>query len=279
MAKTVDEIFRRDFKKMMNERRNYYGSDARFYINNLPVPTIPSMSVLKNSKSVIVKGITEQYFSKLNGKVAYIFKRQSWEKRLYNSDGEFRKDENGYMTQKITIPRDSIVIGSSINIGVPNTEMVGKIKRKYLPTEGYKYIDYQVINGKTIYFYYIPKSFVYELNLCAMIVSSTAHKRYYWGYKVALQNGTTAFLYVIPFNPRSQRNYRILSVKASTNFKKEFDLLFNHWQTMGASFNSKNLSEDDLRLCYEYMDGVCDADEYEPIGNVISNIDDIEIDV
>lgn len=279
MAKTVDEIFRRDFKRMMSERKNYYGADARFYINNLPVPTIPSMLTLKNSKMVLIKGVQEPYFSKLNGKVAYIFKRQSWEKRLYDSEGKFRKEGDKFLTQKVTIPRDSIVIGSTVNINLPNTEMVGKIKRKYYPADGYKYIDYQIINNKPIYFYYIPKSFVYEVNLCAMILSNVVHKRYYWGYKVALQNGTMAYLYVIPFNPRSQRNYRVLSIKASTNFKKEFEMLLSHWQMMGASFNSKNLAEDDLRLCYEYVDGVCDADDYVPIGNVIANVDDIEIDI
>ena len=269
MAKFPNRLFVSEFKQMMIDRYNMYGSDKRFLINNLPLPHIPSLQIDKEN-GAYVKGITESYFNKLNKTVVNIEKRQAWTKKVYDQYGKTLIENGKPVVKSVTIPMDSVVISSTVNIELPNAKIVGVSKKKYVPSDGFMYIDFEVKNGVKLFYYAIPKRYVYKLNLCALILTKNTHRRAYKGYKVALQNGTYIYLYIIPYNPNRAVTYRLLGVKASPNFDKEINTIVHWWQRNNVTFNYDICMVENNNIAYSFIDGVVNVDDYRPYTTSLS---------
>lgn len=270
---SYDRIFKQEFSQMVKERAylNPWCSDKRFLINEMPIPNIGSTELVDGA---YIKGITEPYFSELNKSIGIIEKRQAWTKKEYDQHGNVLTNANGRTVLKeITIPRDSIVISSKKNIHMPNTKIVGVSKVKYVPSEGFKYVDFEKRkDGSTIYYYAIPKCYVYKLNLCALVLTKNSRGRqsHYKGYRVILQNGKYAYLYIIPY--RNNKACRVLSIKATPNFKKELDVIFNYWEASGLIFNRQLCTLGDSNLGYTFVDGDLNVDDFIPYDKSLSEI-------
>ena len=280
---SYDRIFKQEFSQMIKERihLNPWCNDPRFDIVNLPVPT--GLCNTELSEGAYIRGIQEPYFSSLNKTIVKIEKRQAWTKKEYDQHGNILTDTNGKpVVKEITIPRDSVVVSSKKNIKLPNVKVVGVSKVKYVPSEGYKYIDFEKRKDGTIIFYYaVPKTFVYKLNLCALVISKNSRGRqsHYKGYRIVMQNGKYVYIYVIPY--RNNKACRVLSIKASPNFDKEIDYLIGYWEQIGIIFN-RQLCEigENSRLGYSYVDGDLNVDDFVPysesLGDIITNNDEVE---
>lgn len=278
MAKSSDNVFCAEFKKMMFDRLNCYGYDERFSLTGIELPVLDTLNVTDNSCPCMVRGISADYFSKLNDDIVNLEVRQSWDKRKFDSSGNFISNKDGtYATVHITVPKDSAVVRSRISIGVPNMVNINGVYRRYNQPDGFKYIDFEDIDGVRYFYYYIPKENIYKLNLCALVLTTSQLKRYYRGIKVALQNGTYMYLYVIDYNPRKQMSYRVASIKASPNFDMEIDSILNLWLNNLFIFNRDDTMIDSRSLAYDYMDGVCLEEDFVPYDKSYNGVDSEEL--
>lgn len=229
---TLDDMFCREFIKMMNDRKANYGV--------MPLPDIPVPKKfldfnISTRDSCIVTGISDEYYSKLNNTEPRLWGTGKLNRRKFDYQGKFMHDKEtgSYLLEEVPVPRDSVAIISDIRLGVPN---------KYKPNEeGFAYVDY-VTNKKeqkVYYVYLVPRRYCYKLNETALILSYNKHRLYYKGISLALQNGSYIYIYVIPFKPTTsvKRNYRILCTKSSVDYTDELKELQYYWAKRNMIFN------------------------------------------
>ena len=272
----ANTLFRKEFKKMMIDRRSEWLGRSEcqiFEIPKLPIcPNIVNNRFGQGMEVVGIKGIQEPYFSSLNGKIGCIEKRDKWYKKKIGEDGQPLRDaKTGEIIQSdVAVPSDSVVISSEVNIKLPYTKLVGVQRKLYEPTKGYKYIDYEQVNAeKRVYYYIIPKACAIKVNLCAFILSNrtlTRGDNYYIGYKVALQNGNYLYVYVAPYT-RKYAKYRVVSLKPSPDFTKEIRMLFYFWMHKAITFPTELCKIEGENLGYTYLEGTISKSDYQVFGN------------
>lgn len=263
---SMDTLFKKEFKLMMEGRKSLAKSTD---LANIPVPKLPEMLLgTPKLKLATVKGIETEYFERLNKQMVEIVPRTSLQKRQVLSDGSFRKDKNGkYVTDPVPVPHNSVAILSTLSIGLKNVVVKNGKKIKYHTPEGFKYVDYIIQNGVRKYIYIVPKKHVYRYNLCALVLTQNKRKNFYKGARLALQNGVYIYLYVIPYTYRQNIDQRILGVKPSYDFTKQYNLLLKAWQSKGILFDlSKTTLDDQVKgitnLAIEEYEGTIVADDF-----------------
>lgn len=269
MSNTMDNIFSREFKEMMNTRK---GMAKGLNIQNIPIPPYTSQAMSKGLpkyKSAKVKKIAEPYFDRLNNTEAFILSRMQLKKRQVLSNGTFRKDKEGkYVTDDVSVPNGSVAILSPISIGLKNYTLDKRGKKvKHVPSQGFKYVDFVNYNNQRHYIYIVPKDYVYRLNVCALVLTPNKRRNFYKGYKLALQNGTYAYLYVIPYTYRDQVDLKILGVKATFEFTQEINQTMTFWMQKGVLFNLaltnlENNVNGKTNLGYEELEGTIITEDY-----------------
>lgn len=235
--KTADQVFAKEFKDMMNGRRSMSGS---FNLVDIPIPNMSSLLTnLGKGEVCLVKGLSEDFFDKLNNSEVQILTSQILMKRQVLSDGTFRVDSNGnYVFTQVPLKQGFVAIHSKKSIGLKRKVVINGIEKEHKLAEGFRYIDYFELKGERRYIYTIPKENVYPLNLCALIITPNKHRHFYKGCKLALQNGNYLYIYVIPFkNGRETRGYRVIGTKASPYFDIEVNKLLSHWMQLGIIFD------------------------------------------
>jgi hypothetical protein len=234
----------------------------------LPIPEIPGM-ISGNIKTAIaiVKGVKEPYFSSLNGQEVLIAGKTSLTKRRVDSSGQFIKDNAGNIVKtQVPVPRDCVAIVSRENIKLRNRKEDGTI---HDVSKGFKYVDFfQTKTAIRHYVYIVPKKYVFRVNACSLILTFNTHRVFYKGYRLALQNGNYAYLYVIPLKRRSEyASYRTLGIKVTPNFDREVNIIVGFWQQIGIIFNLMvtSLSEPvkgTTNLGYTELTGTLSIDEH-----------------
>lgn len=231
----IDSVFSSEFREMMNGRRALIPA---WRLVDLPLPTLPTMHLDYSNKLAKVNGLREQFFERLNGTEVKLVGRTSLQKRQVLSDGSFRRDDKGnFMYIQVPVKQGFVAVVSPISIGLRRFIEVDGVRKKHEPTPGFRYVDYIETNGRREYIYIIPKENVYPLELCALVITPNTHRLYYKGCRLALQNGTYLYMYVIPYKYRESPSYRILGVKASVDFDAEVSAIFQHWVKNGILFN------------------------------------------
>lgn len=235
--KTMDQVFAKEFKNMMDERRSMTGY---FNLADIPVPPLPSLLTnLGKGDVCLVKGIQEPFFEKLNNTEVQLVTIPVLMKRQVLSDGSFRVDKDGnYVLIPVQVKQGFVAVYSNNSIGLRNKVVVNGVERLHTATDGFKYVDFFELNGQRRYIYIIPENNVYPMNLCALVITPNKHKNYYKGCRLVLQNGHYLYLYVIPFKVgRETRGDRVLGVKPSPDFNKEVKVLLDFWMSIGVIFN------------------------------------------
>lgn len=234
MAYTFDAIFVKEFDMMVRELSAVRTAD----IFSLPVPDSFSLSKMDTSfEQVTFQGIEVDYYSKLNGTVAYLLSRPKLVRKKYNSNGDYVKDKDGkYFTEEVVVHNDCVAVLSKVKIGVPN-----KFK-----SEGFEYVDLYVSESESkkelYYIYIIPRQYVYKLNLCALCLAFDRPKKLYGGCQVYLYSGHKVYLYIAPYKVSSvARNYRVFTVKPTLDLQKEYKDLLTFWGENGIIFNIEYL--------------------------------------
>lgn len=222
MSYTSDELFVKEFKEMIKQRKANYANDKRFYLTNLKIPKAKELGLTEPKKSqntVYIKDITEPFYKELNGLTVKIFTGDC-QRKLYDKGGRPYKDSTGaYMYQKVRVPQDCIAILTDKNIKLRKKYEEGGEKRDYQEKKEYQYVDYAIKGKQVRYVYIIPKEKVYKLNYKCLMLSMTPRRQYYGGYKIYLQTGMLMYLYIAPFNKRylnneQDTNLRIVGIGA-----------------------------------------------------------------
>ncbi len=237
-----ESVFAREFTNMMNERR---AMNTGFAITDIPCPDlnlITAKNYVAGGKLALVKGIEEPFFSELNDSEVEVIKGRNFQKRLayFDEDGktQFRKEKDGNnMTTDISVDAGFVAVYSSVNIHLPNRIDVNGEKRKYVPTKGFRYVDYIDTDVGRRYLYLIPMKNVYPMELCGLVISLNKHRAYYKGCKVALTNGHYVYVYSIPYKYRENTGYYLIGAKPNPNFDKEMRELLEYWMKNDVLFD------------------------------------------
>lgn len=232
-SEELDKEFSKEFTIMMRERKALTGA---FNLQNLYIPDELYTEVPKTD-TIMLRGISTEYYNKLNSSECLRIGRVNLVRRLYNNKGEFKRDNNGnILKEDVDVSRGSIAVLSDINIKVPAA----------FKADGFNYVDYlerQLKDGriKRSYIYIIPKRYCYKVNKVALIVANNKQTQTYSGYHVNLQNGYDIYLQAVPFKPNSSKNMgkRVVALKNSTDFDKEMTFLLRSWIARNVIFDPR----------------------------------------
>lgn len=139
--KTMDQVFAKEFKNMMDERRSMTGY---FNLADIPVPPLPSLLTnLGKGDVCLVKGIQEPFFEKLNNTEVQLVTIPVLMKRQVLSDGSFRVDKDGnYVLIPVQVKQGFVAVYSNNSIGLRNKVVVNGVERLHTATDGFKYVDF-----------------------------------------------------------------------------------------------------------------------------------------
>ncbi len=249
--KCLDDIFYDEFRVMMRQLKVQAGpksvvplvdANGRVLRDDFPVPPefLNDTHIIK-THLITLNNITEEYFSSLNGTTGLYYSKMNVTRRKFDYKGEYIKDENGkYEVEHVTVPNDCIAIFSEKVIGVPY-----KFKPK---EEGFAYVDkapMQVGNvKKDLLLYIVPRKYCYYVNQTALVFTTTKfgenseRGRFYTGREVAMTNGTTLFMYIIPYKPFKKYGYRVLATSTNpANLMELSNKIYKYWIDKGLAFN------------------------------------------
>ena len=271
------KVFKQQFKTMMSDLKYVYGSTVSL-VHHPYITQGLSLQVHRCGNNCLhVKNITEKYFDRLNKTEVRYLKRTTFEKRIVQSDGSYRKDKQGnYVTKKIYPPHGSVLISSPISIGL-RTYIEGTDKLHNV-SEGYAYLDYKTVKHPETgvlakeYIYYVPSKYLYPANLVSLVLTTTKLRNYYKGCRLAASNGEYIYLYVTPYRARKNKNYRVIATALTTDFDVQVNKLLASLFEKGILFDLSitNMSDDVAQrgdnLAFEIYNGTLDPDIYEPYG-------------
>ena len=270
-----DKLFCQEFRQMMTDRNSQIGSDPRFHLVELPMPVLSSMfSATVNSSFAQVDGVKEEYFSSLNESVVTVLKRGEFKKRQVDSEGNFLKDRDGHIVYtQVPVPHGSVAILSKKCIGLRNRIVENGVVKRYEPSQGFKYVDYvDLAGGKgRRYIYIIPKANVFSLNTCTLVLSQNNLRNFYKGYRLALQNGSYVYLYVVPTAKLRQSSYRILGTKFSPDFSSEINSILKLWQSLGVIFDLSKTSVGMSNLGISTIEGTLYLEDFKLRGKALDD--------
>lgn len=274
----LDEIFYKEFRAMLQERKAITGN---ININHIALPDGFEMNhTVTKKKKVIIRGIQDDYYNKLNNTECILWTKPKLESRKFGSDGEFLYDKKGNVLKKeVTLPHSCAAVISNISIGVP---------LKFKTKEDFRYVDYieKEVGGKKQYrfIYIIPKKYCYSLNQMALVLSFNKLKNFYWGIEVALQSGHIVYMYVAPHKVGgADTPYRVLMTGTDFGqFNQVIEELNAFWLKSGILFNREECELIDYvkgRSNAAYMELDSTLDEfvkYDPEKSLADSNDDIE---
>lgn len=226
---TLEEMFCKEFTKMLSVRK---ANSPVLDLHSLEVPEECNKGILKYNK-VYIKGISEEYYSKLNNTEALIWSGGKLVRRKFDYKGEYIKDKDGkYKVEDVPVPHNAIAVISDVKIGVPN---------KFKSPENFAYVDMIQSKGNSSdkrYIYIVPREYCFKLNQTALVLSLTKLRTYYQGMSMAFTNGYTVFVYVVPYKPTANtaKPYRILTTKTSIDYSEELKAIQQLWMQRGYIF-------------------------------------------
>lgn len=225
---TLDEIFCREFFQMMQILKGYHRG---YNLTDIPLPPeAKDRFFVESHQKVILRGITEEYYNKLNDTDALLWGTDSLYRREFDYKGEFIKNKDGsYKLKEVTCPADCVAVVSPISIGVPNN---------FKSKEGFAYVDMITKGNQHRFVYLVPKKYCYKAQQTALVLSWSKTRRLYSGVLLSMQNGCYLYVSIIPYKP-SKRNvaYRVLHTKTDTDYTEELNLLRQYWVNNNIIFN------------------------------------------
>ena len=254
------------------------GICGQINLNDIPLrPVAEKHFFIEKRNKVIISGLDEEYFGKLNGSEALLWGSSALRRRKFDYKGNFIKKDGHFVLQDVPCPHDCVAVISPTSIGVPN-DFKSKIGCQYVDM-----ITKHTDKGDMHRFVYIvPKKVCYPINQTALVLSWNKLRRFYQGIQISLQNGASLYMYVIPYNPNSHaHNYRILHCKTSVDYTNEIVALKNYWVGNNIMFNPEWCQLDDFikgreNMAYLNLDGTEDIYERFDINRHLGEEDTFE---
>lgn len=220
---SLDELFAKEFRATSQQRAGISGALSLY---SLPLPESFSGKV-EMTRKVIVNGINDQYYSKLNKTECIHWTKPNLRRRRFGSDGQYIKGADGkVIADAVTLPQNCAAVVSTTRLAVP---------LKYKPKEAFDYVDFMSKKRpdgsvERRFVYIVPKCYCYAVNQLALVLSLNKLRTFYYGQAMVLQSGHTVYMYVIPFKPSTvERSYRILKTKTRNDFGAEIDEIMKYW--------------------------------------------------
>lgn len=205
MAWELDDLFEKEFTSMMRGLKVRNGL--------IPLSAVSFGNELESQFSVtaidkvLIDGIKDEYYSKLNKQVVGVWSRPDLKRRTFDSNGEFIKKDGNYVLEDVTVPSGCLAISADIPIGV---------KTRYKPEENFAFVDkvYNTALGGSKFIYIIPKKYLYRVNQSCISISWNKFTRnFYAQTSLATKWGSYLFLTVSPYKPsREGKASRVLTV-------------------------------------------------------------------
>lgn len=284
-----ESVFAKEFNEMMNQRR---AENSGFSIKDIPCPDLGLIGAddyVVGGKLAYVQGISEPFFESLNSNTVEIVKGRTFNKRMSfkDTDGtvKFRNAKNGEnMTSEVYVDTGFVAVYSSVNIHLPNRVERDGVKKKYIPTEGFKYVDFVDTPKGRKFMYIIPMECVYPMELCALVISLNKHRAYYKGCKVALTNGHFVYVYAIPYKYRENSGYYLIGAKPNPNFDKEMNQLLEYWMEHNILFDLNMTAlesqfKGSANLGIVDIPGTCMPEDYIKVTNALKNTELEELEL
>lgn len=240
-SEEMDRKFAREFKSMIAYRNAYMANNRAFAVENLPIPKNVSEASLfditsPGQKYALIHEITEPYFSELNEHYVEICPTgMNFERVCLDTDGTPIRDTEGKLvTRKVIVPRNSVVIATTVNIHLPNyvKDANGENVKYEIKDKSYAYLT--CMHGATPRYYYaVPQTVVYTAHPVSLVLSARARRQqaYYNCYRLLMQNGSYVYLTtMLTERITATTDMRIVCSKLSTDFNKEIRSLWNCWQ-------------------------------------------------
>lgn len=256
-----EEYFKKEFDRLVRERKQRYGGAREFDFTTIPV--VPFGFALEGTDTgwAQIKGVPDgNIFKALEGKFVELLKGTTFQHRVsYN--GAWVYDRDGSLrVEDVHLPKNCVAIRTKVKLVIRKIDEHG---RKINLPDDYGVIDFEEDDsGKPIaYMYYVPKSVVYEAYPLALCVAKNKHDNRFWGQTIKLQNGDDIYLYVIPYSKDSETegtNKRIIGIKvgctdASMAFRYEIEVLKRFW--LGETIVAPNVPIRQFVKCYtRYFD-------------------------
>lgn len=261
MSSSIESNFKREFNQMMKQRHalTLRYNTPPFSLHSLPAPKVS----LPKSTVCLIKGIKERFFERLNNTEVQLIAKTVLPKRQVLSDGTFRRDAQGkYVTESVRVPSGGVAVLSGVSIGLRRFVEQNGVRQEWKPCKGFRYVDYIEQGGRRGYVYVLPKQYVYRLNLTALVISCNKQRTYYHGARLALQNGTHLYMFVVPYTYRISNDVRVLLLKTGIDFTAEIQSLLGYWQQTGIIFDLSICQLDAENLGLKVLDSK--LDEYQP---------------
>lgn len=263
----VERKFVREFKNMMNYRKAYMANNRAFAVENLPIPqSVLSRSVFAienpGQRYALVHEVTEDYFSVLNEHyVEVCATNDNYDRVRLDKTGKPLLGSDGKpMMQHVTVPRNSCVIATTVNIHLPNytgqTDANGEKERYNVTDKAFAYLTYK----NNLYYYAVPQTVLYTAHPVSLILSARARRSqaYYASYCITLQNGGTVYLTTMPTERiTNTTDMRIVCSKLSTDFTQEIKELWYCWQRTTAF---KQADGREFHYCFTPQETVVNID-------------------
>lgn len=274
---SLDEIFYKEFELMMRIRK---GISGNINLRDIPMPSgIENEFVVEKRDKVIISGIEDEYYGKLNGQECLLWGRNSMSRRKFDHNGEYMKDKNGsYIYKDVTCPTDCVGVVSDVSIGVP---------LKYKTAEKFEYVDMITKTNPDgskwdKFLYIVPRKYCYKMNQTALVLSWNKLRIYYSGIALSLQNGHIVYMYIIPYKPSDQlKNYWVLHCKTTDDYTEEIKKLRDFWVSHNVMFNPSICSLVETvrgrqNMAFQALDGVLDVYQRFDLDNSLDKTDDIQ---
>ena len=301
---TIDESMRMQYKYLLGQDLGIM-PDARGHATPSDIfkHILPNgANILTNKEKLdycLIKGVTEPYFDKLNRTVVTLQPRIQYHKRVTGTDGTFIKNVDGEDLQRdVDIPVGSRVVLSHISIQLPNFIMDGTRRIPVIPSEGFGYLDYLDTPSGRKYLYYVPRDFIYPMNLNVMVLSTNRlQSRFWWGRKYEFNRGiASAYLYIAPYAQHLfVPSNLVFNMKMSLDYDDDIKKLESFWQTnVGPNgvprpailypieelrlHNDMGVTDEESSLVYQTLN-VPEREPYQPVTESLAAMTAVQEDI
>lgn len=241
-----------EFVKEMRDNLPKVGEKS---IYDIPLPMSAKGWNVNENVLYGVQGITEPEFDKLNKTIVMEYPKgmSLVRKKIDRRTRKFMRDSEGnFVTEPVTVPKNSKAIMSEINL---------LLRYKHeVQDRSFEYVDVINIKGKILYIYLVSTKNLYRVSQTALAMSVRKLKCYSGASYKTWKYGLIT-LAVIPYKPGAKyEGTKILATGVGLNYNEQITEVLTYWQAMDVIPN--------MRLS-QLIDGgsVCVVD-YIPTYNV-----------
>lgn len=268
-----DNLFRKEVRAMLGQLREGRQYPRSKVLELFGTPHDDNYTE-EYMNRVVVKDVTEPFFSRLNGfECTAIFNTKMYKPQVL-VNGRFRRDtNNNIIKDEITVPRECVVIKSPVNIRMRSVLDNGDTYTRSLE------YDYLYKNSDNDYFYIVPRSKVYKKNKLVLTLSESTRQNHYGEYKITCTDGRPRYLTLLNAGLRTGEIKGVVYVLKDNKSTQPalnavLDVLLKKGVAMPIKLGGIRTEEGAKKnLFYSYSEPTLDVSEYKELGESIEKLE------